>query len=465
MALPVDLDSFAPEPVTRRIRTFSGSSLTVYRYVGEEFFVSFLVAFAFFFFMFFINQLLLLAEDILQKDVPIWDVVRLIVYSLPSIIALSVPFGTLVGALMAVGRLSADNEVVAFRAAGFPLRRIFSPVLVLAVVLSGLSFVTNDFLLPLGTLNFGSLYRELLYANPALELEPYSVKRYQDDVLITGAVEPGRLGNFAIIDTDGQGNRRVITATEARLLRGGDPNAIGLQLDGVTTHSSVSGGEYNYSTADTMRYNILLEDITIAIRSPGPREMSARDVRAAIEEKEVAIEPRMAEWRERRDELLARIESLEEARADGSGGDDATSDSDETATTDPVDRSDGMSPEERAAALQSAREELTRIQRQRPFDRSLQVYRLEYHKKFSIPFAALSFVILAFPLGLFSRRSGRGVGFGIGLLIATVYWSMLIAGQTFGTQRPEVPPALAMWAPNILFFVVGLVVFLRRARH
>ena len=140
----------------------------MFRYVGGEFLLSFLVAFAFFFFMFFINQLLLLAEDILQKDVPFSAVVRLIVYSVPSIIALSVPFATLVGSLMAVGRLSGDNEIVAFRAAGFPLTRLFSPVLVLAVLLSITSFLINDVLLPLGTLNFGRLYRELLYANPAL---------------------------------------------------------------------------------------------------------------------------------------------------------------------------------------------------------------------------------------------------------------------------------------------------------
>ena len=109
--------------------------MLLWRYIGGEFLVSFAVAFAFFFFMFFLNQLLLLAEDILQKDVPVWDVVRLIVYSLPSIIALSVPFGTLVGTLMAVGRLSADNEIVALRAGGIPLRRIFSPVLALALFL------------------------------------------------------------------------------------------------------------------------------------------------------------------------------------------------------------------------------------------------------------------------------------------------------------------------------------------
>lgn len=423
-------------------KSFRGPSWCIYRYVGTEFFVSFLVAFAFFFFMFFINQLLLLAEDILQKDVPLVDVAWLIVFSLPSIIALSVPFATLVGTLMAVGRLSADNEIVALQAAGYPLRRLFSPIFMLAIILSGLSFVTNDYLLPLGTLNFGRLYRELLYSNPALELEPYSVKRYQDDVLITGAVEPGTLDDFAIIDTDGQGNRRIITASQARLLREGDPNTIGLELSDVTAHSVVSEDEHNYSRARTMRYNILLEDITVAIRSPGPREMSARDVRSEIEDKEESLEPRVEEWRSDLQDAQTEARELKEQFSQQA--------SDGSVTFEDV---------------REAERRVAEIENRRPYDRSLQVHRLEYHKKFSIPFAAVSFVFLAFPLGLFSRRSGRGVGFGIGLLIATGYWSMLIAGQTFGTQRPEVSPALAMWAPNLVFLVIGAVVFVRRARQ
>ncbi len=415
-----------------------GIPTRAYRYIGSEFTVSFFVSFAFFFFVFFVNQLLLLAEDILQKDVPFPAVARLVFYSLPSIIALSVPFSTLVGTLMAVGRLSADNEIVALRAGGFSLRRIFMPVLVLAVVLSGLSFVVNDILLPQGTLNFGRLYRELLYANPALELEPYSVKRYQEDTLVTGAVSPGLLEQFTILDTDGQGHRRVITAREARLIREGDPNTIGLELTDVVMHSAERGSDHNYSVAETMRYNILLEDITVALRSPGPREMSARDVHAAIEEKREDFLPRVESWR--------RDLALETSRLGILA----------------MDHARGLHP---AGTVSDAARETQRRVRQEPHDRSLQIYRLEYHKKFSIPFAALSFVFLAFPLGLFSRRSGRGVGFGIGLLIATMYWALLIGGQTFGSQRSDVSPALAMWLPNIFFFVAGIIAFVRRVRQ
>jgi lipopolysaccharide export system permease protein len=416
----------------------SGFPSRAFRYIAGEFIVSFVVSFAFFFFVFFVNQLLLLAEDILQKDVPFFAVMRLVFFSLPSIIALSVPFATLVGTLMAVGRLSADNEIVALRASGFSLKRIFTPVLVLALILSGISFVVNDILLPQGTLNFGQLYRELLYANPALELDPHSVKRYQEDTLVTGSVSPGVLEQFVILDTDGQGHRRIIAAREARLVREGDPNTIGLELRDVVTHSAEAGLDHNYSTAEIMRYNILLEDITVALRSPGPREMSVRDVQRAIEEKRSEFDPRYSAWRS---EL-----ALESARLGILAAEVAQN------QRDP------------ATAAEASREVSRRV-RQQPYDRSLQIYRLEYHKKYSIPFAALSFVFIAFPLGLFSKRSGRGVGFGIGLLIATSYWALLIGGQTFGSQRSDISPALAMWLPNILFLVVGVAVFVKRMRQ
>ncbi len=410
----------------------------MYSYIAREFFLSFSVSFAFFFFMFFINQLLLLAEDILQKDVPLVPVARLILYSVPAIIALSVPFSTLVGTLMAMGRLSGDNEIVAFRAAGFPLTHLFSPVFLLALLLSLASFMVNDVLLPLGTLNFGRLYRELLYANPALELEPYSVKRYQEDTLVTGAVGPGRVDQFVIIDTDAQGNRRTIIASGAELLREGDPNTIALSLSEVTAISATGARDYNYSIARSMQYNILLQDITVAIRSPGPREMSARDVQREILQKESAMNTRTSEWRS---EIALR-----------------------NAETQLLWMEVFQNRSDRAVAKQLS-VETVRFYRQEPFDRSLQVYRLEYHKKYSIPFAAISFVVLAFPLGLYSKRSGRGVGFGIGLLVATTYWAMLIGGQTFGTQRPNVPPALAMWLPNILFVIIGVAVFFRRSHR
>ncbi|MBR1721239.1 MAG: LptF/LptG family permease, partial [Treponema sp.] len=72
----------------------------LFRYLMKELFLYFFIAFIFFFMVFFVNQILLVAENILKKHVPVMDVMRLITYSLPMVIAQSAPFATLVGFLM-----------------------------------------------------------------------------------------------------------------------------------------------------------------------------------------------------------------------------------------------------------------------------------------------------------------------------------------------------------------------------
>ncbi|HPG87840.1 MAG TPA: LptF/LptG family permease, partial [Spirochaetales bacterium] len=147
---------------------------TLWLYVAKEFLLSFIVSFLFFFIIFFINQLLLMAEDILSKKAPVVDVIKLVVYATPAIIAMSFPFGSLVGALMAAGRLSSDNELLVMRASGVSRPAMMTPFVALGVVFSLISFVTNDYFLPLGTINYGKLYRKLITTAPALELKPYS---------------------------------------------------------------------------------------------------------------------------------------------------------------------------------------------------------------------------------------------------------------------------------------------------
>ena len=265
-----------------------------WRYVGREYLLSFTIAFLFFFFLFFLNQVLVMAEEIFSKKVAFWDVVRLIVYSLPVVIAFSFPFGSLVGALMAVGRLASDNELLAFGSLGVPPRQLLAPLLILGMSFSLVSFVMNDYFMPLGNLRFASIYRRILYSNPALELEPYSVKRYENTTIITGAVEGRRIGDILIIDKSPEGNRRIITARDARLDQTeGQSGVISLTLDKVFTELSYprEGDRFDYTTSDSMVYSILLKNITNAtIGGLTPSSMSSADVWKQIRIKSVAQE-------------------------------------------------------------------------------------------------------------------------------------------------------------------------------
>ena len=47
---------------------------------------------------------------------------------------------------------------------------------------------------------------------------------------------------------------------------------------------------------------------------------------------------------------------------------------------------------------------------------------VEYHKKFSIPFACFILGLIGIPLGLMVKKGGRMLGFGIGLAVIVVYY-------------------------------------------
>jgi lipopolysaccharide export system permease protein len=417
------------------------------RYTLSEFLLSFLVSFAFFFFIFFINQLLVMAEEIFARQVPFWDVLLFIIFSLPSIVALSFPFGALLGALMSVGRLSSDNELLAMRASGIPLRRVLRPLLAVGLLLSVVSFVMNDYFLPLGNLRLGRMYRKILYSNPSIELEPYSVKKYQDTVIITGAIEGNRISNLVIIDKNDRNQKRVITARRAVLEEAaGQRGVISIRLEDVFSQARAADGRdrFEYTTADSMIYNILLKDISVAFMNPGPREMRSVDVWRQIRVMEKQFAGTLREH-DREVERLA-LDLAMQARylRDTAFGDSAAV-------------AQGLTELAGAyARYRTAREHS-------PVDRNLQLYLLEFHKKFSIPFACLIFVLFAFPLSLLARRSGRAMGFGLGLLVSAVYWGLLFMGQTLG-MRLELPPPLAMWLPNLLVLAAAVVLLANRMR-
>ena len=415
------------------------------RYVLNEFLFSFLVAFLFFFFIFFVNQLLVMAEEIFSRNVAFLDVLLFILFSLPAIVALAFPFGSLVGALMAVGRLSSDNEILAFRASGVSLGRILRPLLVAGVLLSMVSFVVNDYFLPVGNIRLGAMFRKILYTNPRIELEPFSVKRYQNTVIITGEIEGTRIREITIIDREEDRRKRVITAREGSLGESsGQRGVISLRLEEVFTHvpTAKDGERFEFSSSRAMIYNILLRDFSAGFVNPGPREMSSVDVLKEIQRMEAGRRQRHSEQRLAARKVLyalamelRHLESLPLAER-----------------------------QRRASSLAALHGEYTEQGRRHAVDRNLQLHRLEFHKKFSIPIACLLFVLFAFPVGLLARRSGRTVGFSVGLLMSALYWGLLFTGHTLGI-RMQVAPLLAMWFPNLFVLAAGGILLAWRLRR
>ena len=86
-------------------------------------------------------------------------------------------------------------------------------------------------------------------------------------------------------------------------------------------------------------------------------------------------------------------------------------------------------------------------------------YLVELHKKFSIPFASLIFIIIGAPLGILSKKGGFAMSTSISLGFFVIYWGFLIGGEEFA-DRGAISPMIAMWQPNFFLGILGLFLLL-----
>jgi lipopolysaccharide export system permease protein len=427
-----------PRPFRRARPRFTLIAL----YAAREFLFGFAVCFLFFFAVFFVNNFLLMAEEILSKKAPPMDVLLLLFYAMPRVLAMSFPFAALVGALMAAGRLSSDNEALAVMAAGIPPARVFGPFLILGVAISLVSFSMNDYFIPKGNLEFQKLYRRLAASTPALELTPWSIKTYDEVTVVTGAMKGGKLGDLLIFDGTEAGTERVISAGSASLGIDDERGDVVLSLEDVWQQivRRSESDRFEWAEASSLEYRIAMKADGAGSASKGPSDMTSRDLAAVIAAKEAALDGR----RTRRSEDLAKARAALAEAYDGASAD----------LIPWANAAERLRP--RLAAIAS-------FGSAPPSDRTLDVYKTEYYKKYSIPFGAICFVVLAFPVGMLAKRAGRATGFGVGLLVSVLYWALLVGGTSLAS-RLGWSPSMSAWMPNAAILAAGIAFWAARLR-
>jgi lipopolysaccharide export system permease protein len=417
----------------------------VWAYFCKDFLVYFGVCFLFFFIMFFINQILYMAEQILSKHAPILEVAKLLLFAMPSFVSLSFPFATLLATLMSLGQFTSQNEILILQASGVSTKRLFAPFLAIGLALTGFSFFVNDFLLPIGSINFAKVYRRLIYSTPTLELASDTVKKYQDVTLVTGKVSKDWIQDITIMDSTTDRQDRVIHAKTARLVSDeGKKELITLDLREVFILQTRADRpqKYDYSTSDQMLYNILIQNFTESISGLSPRDMSALDLAKSIEVKQRADDEKKGAFMA---SLAAEGMSFQDAywrAASAPGG-------------------AGVNPKRAYEDLSERLDAYRRVKASDSIDRSLVNSKREFHKKFSLPLASLCFIIFAFPIALLTKRNGRISGFIIGILTSFLYWVLMYLADLYGYNIRGLPSAI-VWIPNIVIFLAGVTFMLAR---
>lgn len=91
----------------------------------------------------------------------------------------------------------------------------------------------------------------------------------------------------------------------------------------------------------------------------------------------------------------------------------------------------------------------------------LNLWVMEFHKKFALPFGSIFFAFLAFSIAfLFGKHNGQTMGLFLGLVICVIYWAMQIMGQLF-VQKVGLNAFWCIWVPNFVIGFFGILFLIK----
>jgi LPS export ABC transporter permease LptG/LPS export ABC transporter permease LptF len=83
-------------------------------------------------------------------------------------------------------------------------------------------------------------------------------------------------------------------------------------------------------------------------------------------------------------------------------------------------------------------------------------YSIELQKRFAFPSACLVLMLVGVPLGISSKRGGKGAGFVLTIILVFVYYFLSNTGTALARQN-KLPVVVGVWLVNVLFATCGVI--------
>ncbi len=454
--------------------------------------------------------------SLVGKGLP-WTVIgEVFALSVPFIVAMTLPMAVLLAVLYAFSHLAADNELTAMRASGISVYQTLVPVLAWGVFMSAFNFAFVDQVLPRSNARLRNLLIDIGRKKPTFELQEQVINEVPPSQYFLRAnridAATGRLREVTIYDVGGDASRRIIYADSGLMAYAEGQTDLSLRLYDGSIHQyrpvDPSGFQLTYFKVNDIRVKNVFDELerNTAEAVRGDREMSTCEMLDVIRD---ADREQTEAQRSRRDLLVGDLRILlalpplaERDTVSPPGRRPAYCGwmqavqrlvLPRTVQAQGTTQSAKQSPAPRAKVRPTPPKPQSTAQGRPPLSRprsgglrepslsnwSLTAtamdqgtdagrraarYAVEVHKKWAISMACMSFVIIGIVMALRFPRGGIGLVIGGGLLIFSIHYVGLTAGESLA-DRGHVSPWAAMWAPNIILTIVGIVGLVRVSRE
>ena len=206
------------------------------RYFLKELILPFVMSLALVTFIFLVGNLLDLADLLVNKGVSVFDVAKLLILMIPELLGVILPTAALASVLLVFGSFAQNNEILALKASGIHLYRLFVPVLAAAFLLSLLTLFLVDQVQPHSEYRSRQLIRSLVVQRPEAYLETGRfIKDFEGYTFWINSVEGKRLKGVTIFQHEEGEPIRTIMAEWAEIVSKKGDETLALELHNGTS--------------------------------------------------------------------------------------------------------------------------------------------------------------------------------------------------------------------------------------
>ena len=377
----------------------------LHRHVLKEVLVSTALAMGLFVFVLLLgNAMRDIAELVAAGKLDFWVFLKLMGLLIPYVAAYALPLGVLTGTLMALGRLSSQQEITAMKSSGISLYQIASSVFVISFIGMIVGVVVNLHYAPQSRLAYKHLMVSAISENPIGFIEERRfIREFPGYVIYMGDRDGPLMKDFWIWELDDE--KRVKLFLRAK------------------------EGEINFDKTDNALV-LTLRDGTAEQRDDSGSEGLADEPMRSLFFGELPIELPMGKIFGEKSQRQARIKEM-------------------TFSQLMVKRELALAEETEAAE---------------GISKNRMKVQMHMQKSFAMAFSVFSLAIFGVPLAIQVGRKESYANLAIALIIAMTYYFLIIAVSWLEGAR-AMRPDLLIWLPNLIFQAVGFYLIQRANRH
>lgn len=429
--------------------------MILFRYISKNLLLPFIFALFTLMSVFLLQFLMKIADKLIGKGLSFFVISKLIIYSLSWMFVLAVPMAVLVATLMAFGSMAQNNEVAIMKAAGISLYKMMIPPVLGSILIAGLLVQFNNHIYPEANHALRVLTQDISNQKPTLALVPgvfsSEMPRYS---ILAREIDPktNKMKNLTIYDHSNSQDINVVTAKRGEIFFSSDRMKLILNLFEGEIHTSKITDFAPYRKLTFDNHKIAMDADQFSLRESalggrrGDRELGAPAILGLVDSVE-------------------NLYDLDIKRYNNRVNDDFINDTTKFKSLEQSKKTYKITLYRVEDEIRAAKNSITPVLRRiENYKKRMNKYWVEIHKKYSIPFACIVFVLIGAPLGTMTRKGGFGVAAGISLGFFLVYWAFLIGGEKL-SDRDLLSPFWGMWSANILFGILGIILVRKSARE